>query len=157
MSAKGKIPSVQQLKNVIREQTALRKAEKRPVLTVSAGTCGLARGSQKVIDSLKGFSAGASFASVGQRATGIGSGGVPVRWEVAGLFLMGQDPFALEQHVANLRSMAFFVGRPWPVEIALWDIIGQASGLVVYARNLYLIFRERSRLRGIAAQSEAAP
>ncbi len=29
----------------------------------------------KVIDSLKGFSAGASFASVGQRATGIGSGG----------------------------------------------------------------------------------
>ncbi len=36
-------------------------------------------------------------------------------------------------------------------------IIGQASGLVVYARNLYLIFRERSRLRGIAAQSEAAP
>ncbi len=52
MSAKGKITSIQQLKNVIREQTALRKAEKRPVLTVSAGTCGLARGSQKVIDSL---------------------------------------------------------------------------------------------------------
>ena len=24
---------------------------------------------------------------------GVGSGGVPVRWEVAGLFLMGQDPF----------------------------------------------------------------
>jgi NADH-quinone oxidoreductase subunit F len=53
MSAKGKITSIQQLKNVIREQTALRKAEKRLVLTVSAGTCGLARGSQKVIDSLK--------------------------------------------------------------------------------------------------------
>jgi NADH-quinone oxidoreductase subunit F len=53
MSAKEKIASVQQLKNFIREQTALRKAEKRLVLTVSAGTCGLARGSQKVIDSLK--------------------------------------------------------------------------------------------------------
>ncbi len=26
-------------------------------------------------------------------------------------------------------------------------IIGQASGLIVYARNLYLIFRERDRLR----------
>ena len=58
---------------------------------------------------------------------GIGSGGVPVRWEVAGLFLMGQDPFNIEQHVYNLRSMAFFVGRPWPVEIALWDIIGKAT------------------------------
>ena len=64
--------------------------------------------------------------------TGIGSGGVPVRWEVAGLFLMGQDPFAMEQHVANLRSMAFFVGRPWPVEIALWDIIGKATGQPIY-------------------------
>lgn len=64
--------------------------------------------------------------------TGIGSGGVPVRWDVAGLFLQGQDPFNMEQHVYNLRSMAFFVGRPWPVEIALWDIIGKATGQPVY-------------------------
>ena len=28
--------------------------------------------------------------------------------------------------------------------------IGQASGLIVYARNLYLIFRERAALRGAA-------
>lgn len=32
-------------------------------------------------------------------------------------------------------------------------IIGQASGLVVYARNLYLIFRERSLLRAAAGGS----
>ena len=32
-------------------------------------------------------------------------------------------------------------------------IIGQASGLVVYSRNLYLIFRERSQLRAAALQS----
>lgn len=30
-------------------------------------------------------------------------------------------------------------------------IIGQGSGLVVYSRNLYLIFRERSALRAAAA------
>jgi D-galactarolactone cycloisomerase len=60
--------------------------------------------------------------------TGIGSGGVPVRWDVAGRFLVGQDPFKIEQHVYNLRSMAFFTGRVWPVEIALWDIIGKATG-----------------------------
>jgi lipid-A-disaccharide synthase-like uncharacterized protein len=29
-------------------------------------------------------------------------------------------------------------------------IIGQASGLIVYSRNLYLIFRERSALRAAA-------
>lgn len=31
-------------------------------------------------------------------------------------------------------------------------IIGQASGLVVYSRNLYLIFRERAQLREAAAK-----
>ena len=34
-------------------------------------------------------------------------------------------------------------------------IIGQASGLVVYGRNLYLIFRERSLLRSLASGSAA--
>ena len=35
-------------------------------------------------------------------------------------------------------------------------IIGQGSGLVVYSRNLYLIFRERSALRAAAAGRPAA-
>jgi len=35
-------------------------------------------------------------------------------------------------------------------------IIGQASGLVVYSRNLYLIFRERRLLREAAASPSAA-
>jgi NADH-quinone oxidoreductase subunit F len=52
MSAK-KITSLKQLQAVIQEQAGLRKAETRPVLTVSAGTCGLARGSQDVIDALQ--------------------------------------------------------------------------------------------------------
>src|SRR5579862_1464381 len=30
--------------------------------------------------------------------------------------------------------------------------LGQGSGLIVYARNLYLIFRERSRLRKAASE-----
>src|SRR3990172_4532229 len=34
---------------------------------------------------------------------GVGSGGGPVRWEGAGLFPMGQDPFNIEQHYYNLR------------------------------------------------------
>jgi len=85
--------------------------------------------------------------------TGIGSGGVPVRWEVAGLFLMGQDPFAMEQHVANLRSMAFFVGRPWPVEIALWDLIGKATGQPVYK----LLGGGSDRLKAYASTGELRP
>ena len=84
---------------------------------------------------------------------GIGSGGVPVRWEVAGLFLVGQDPFALEQHVANLRSMAFFVGRPWPLEIALWDIIGKATGQPVCK----LLGGGSGRLKAYASTGELRP
>src|SRR3989337_1838040 len=84
---------------------------------------------------------------------GLGSGGVPVRWEVAGLFLMGQDPFAMEQHVANLRSMAFFVGRPWPVEIALWDIIGKATGQPVYK----LLGGGSEKLKAYASTGELRP
>jgi NADH-quinone oxidoreductase subunit F len=52
MSA-NKITSLKQLQAVIKEQADLRKAETRPVLTVSAGTCGRARGSQDVIDALQ--------------------------------------------------------------------------------------------------------
>ncbi|HEY3638115.1 MAG TPA: lipid-A-disaccharide synthase N-terminal domain-containing protein [Rhizomicrobium sp.] len=33
-------------------------------------------------------------------------------------------------------------------------ILGQASGLIVYGRNLYLIFRERNQLQAVAAQVE---
>jgi L-alanine-DL-glutamate epimerase-like enolase superfamily enzyme len=92
---------------------------------------------------------------------GIGSGGVPVRWEVAGLFLMGQDPFAMEQHVANLRSMAFFVGRPWPVEIALWDIIGKATGQPIYkllggGSDKLKAYASTGELRGLEARVESA-
>ena len=34
-------------------------------------------------------------------------------------------------------------------------IVGQASGLVVYSRNLYLIFRERAALRAAAGHTAA--
>jgi lipid-A-disaccharide synthase-like uncharacterized protein len=34
-------------------------------------------------------------------------------------------------------------------------IIGQGTGLIVYARNLALIFRERNQLRQLAAQPNA--
>ena len=84
---------------------------------------------------------------------GIGSGGVPVRWDAAKRLLVGQDPFNLEQHVWQLRSMAFFVGRPWPVEIALWDIIGKATGQPVYR----LLGAGSDKLRAYASTGECRP
>ncbi|HEY5640923.1 MAG TPA: mandelate racemase/muconate lactonizing enzyme family protein, partial [Dehalococcoidia bacterium] len=82
--------------------------------------------------------------------TGIGSGGVPVRWDATARMLVGQDPFDIEAHVWNLRSMAFFVGRPWPVEVALWDIIGKATGQPVYK----LLGGGSSKIRAYASTGE---
>ena len=42
--------------------------------------------------------------------------------------LIGQDPFALEQHARLFRN----VGGAWGVEIALWDVIGKATGQPLY-------------------------
>lgn len=48
-----KIKSTKELKQTIDGQIKKREAHKKPVLTVSAGTCGRARGSLKVIESLE--------------------------------------------------------------------------------------------------------
>jgi NADH-quinone oxidoreductase subunit F len=48
-----KIKTIKDLKQSINSQIHARKSEKKPVLTVSAGTCGQARGSLKVIKSLE--------------------------------------------------------------------------------------------------------
>ena len=49
----SKIKSIEELKQTINSQIQKRTSEKKPVLTVSAGTCGQARGSLNVIESLK--------------------------------------------------------------------------------------------------------
>ncbi len=53
MRATKKIKSTKDLEKTIEAKIAERKAETRPILTVSAGTCGQARGSLNVIESLR--------------------------------------------------------------------------------------------------------
>jgi len=84
---------------------------------------------------------------------GIGAGGVPVRWDAAGALLVGQDPFDVQRHVQNLRSFSFFVGRPWALEVALWDIIGKALGQPVYK----LLGGGEERLLAYASTGEWRP
>lgn len=42
--------------------------------------------------------------------------------------LIGTDPLRIEQQVRRLESIDFFAGRPWPLEAALWDLIGKVHG-----------------------------
>lgn len=63
--------------------------------------------------------------------TGIGSGDTMDGFEpFAGLFI-GKDPLAIARHVRVIESIGFHAGRYWPLEAALWDIIGKAAGLPV--------------------------
>ncbi len=85
--------------------------------------------------------------------TGIGSGGVLTRLNTtAGLFV-GRDPLAIEQHHQMLTTVAYFMARPWPVEIALWDIAGKAAGLPLYK----LLGGNRDRLPAYASTGELRP
>lgn len=59
---------------------------------------------------------------------GIGSGGTPEAVHAAGQQLIGQDPFATEQHSRVLRHS----GAAWGIEVALWDLIGKACGQPLY-------------------------
>ena len=44
---------------------------------------------------------------------------------------VGQDPLAIARHVRALETIDFHAGRYWPLEVALWDIVGQVAGLPV--------------------------
>jgi L-alanine-DL-glutamate epimerase-like enolase superfamily enzyme len=43
-------------------------------------------------------------------------------------YFLGQDVFAVERHVALLDNLQFHYGRMWPLEVAIWDLIGQITG-----------------------------
>ncbi len=53
METLKKINSIDELNTIVEAEIQRRRSEKRPILTVSAGTCGQARGSLKVIEALE--------------------------------------------------------------------------------------------------------
>jgi L-alanine-DL-glutamate epimerase-like enolase superfamily enzyme len=64
--------------------------------------------------------------------TGIGAGSSMRSFEEhAGLFV-GEDPLALERHYRVLNNLHFYYGRPWPLDIALWDLAGKITGQPVW-------------------------
>ena len=60
--------------------------------------------------------------------TGHGSGDTMDGFEPFEPLFTGRDPLAIAEHVRNLESIGFHAGRYWPLEAALWDILGQVAG-----------------------------
>jgi L-alanine-DL-glutamate epimerase-like enolase superfamily enzyme len=62
---------------------------------------------------------------------GYGSGDTMDGFEGHENLFLGRDPLAIVNHVKTLETINFHAGRYWPLEAALWDIIGKVSGLPV--------------------------
>ncbi len=58
---------------------------------------------------------------------GVGSGGAMPGFAGHESLFLGQDPFAIQRHVHVLDNLQFHYGRMWPLEVALWDLMGQIS------------------------------
>lgn len=63
--------------------------------------------------------------------TGLGSGDTMAGFEAYAHLFIGQDPLRIARHVRVLETIDFHAGRYWPLELALWDILGQAAGLPI--------------------------
>lgn len=63
--------------------------------------------------------------------TGIGSGDTMAGFEAHAHLFVGEDPLAIGRHVRTLESIHLHGGRYWPLEVALWDLLGKVAGLPV--------------------------
>ena len=60
--------------------------------------------------------------------TGYGSGDTMDGFEPFESLFTGHDPLTIAEHVKTIESVGFHAGRYWPLEAALWDIVGQVTG-----------------------------
>jgi D-galactarolactone cycloisomerase len=62
---------------------------------------------------------------------GIGSGDTMNGFDDFVSGFVGRDPLAIARHARALETISFHAGRYWPFEVALWDLLGKASGTPV--------------------------
>lgn len=60
---------------------------------------------------------------------GIGSGDTMHGFEAFEHLFVGTDPLQIMRHVRAIETINFHAGRFWPLEVALWDIVGKVTGL----------------------------
>jgi L-alanine-DL-glutamate epimerase-like enolase superfamily enzyme len=87
--------------------------------------------------------------------TGYGSGDTMDGFEPFSDLFAGTDPLAIADQVRRIESIGFHAGRYWPLEAALWDIIGKVTGQPVAV----LFGGARTRLPAYASfgESRSAP
>ena len=84
---------------------------------------------------------------------GVGSGEAMYGFRGHESLFLGQDPFRIERHVQLLDNLQFHYGRMWPVEVALWDLMGQISRQPIWK----LLGGRANRIRPYASTGERLP
>ena len=84
--------------------------------------------------------------------TGIGSGDLMLGFKGHEHLFIGHDPFDIERHNQLLDNIDFHYGRCWPLDLALWDLMGKATGKPVYK----LLGAKTDRVRAYASCGEVA-
>jgi L-alanine-DL-glutamate epimerase-like enolase superfamily enzyme len=59
---------------------------------------------------------------------GVASGDTMDGFEPYVELFIGKNPMHISRHVRTLETIGFHAGRYWPLEAALWDIVGQVTG-----------------------------
>ncbi|MFC0272992.1 mandelate racemase/muconate lactonizing enzyme family protein [Metabacillus herbersteinensis] len=80
----------------------------------------------------KKFATTVVYVHTDEGITGVGSGDLMMGFEGNEHLFIGQDPFAIERHAQVIDNIDFHYGRCWPLDLALWDLMGKATGQPVY-------------------------
>jgi D-galactarolactone cycloisomerase len=71
------------------------------------------------------FEATLVFVDSSEGFTGVGSGDTMDGFDGFEDLFLGRDPLEMVRHVNVLETINFHAGRYWPLEAALWDLVGQ--------------------------------
>jgi len=63
---------------------------------------------------------------------GVGSGDSMHGFSDYEKYFIGEDPENIDRHAAVLSNLEFHAGRPWPLDLALWDLIGKIKDQPVW-------------------------
>ena len=84
---------------------------------------------------------------------GVGSGDAMYGFADYEALFVGEDPLDLDRHAAVLANIDFHAGRPWPLDVALWDLAGKIEDRPVWS----LVGGHGSRIRAYASSGVHRP
>ena len=84
---------------------------------------------------------------------GVGSGDAMYGFADYQRSFIGEDPLDLDRHADVLSNIGFHAGRPWPMDVALWDLAGKIRDEPIWA----MLGGTSNRIRAYASSGVHRP